>query len=142
METYKNGKLIDGGAGDWDIKYEYIDLRNVKYDVRIPVASEDWDLCKEKTGDVIFWTESKYIEPPSNIHSNRGYDKQFARIWEPHYSDFEIGERVKIDAYENETFEVIGIRRGSLELYGDWSAMYSIDQADWYPIKKCRKIIK
>jgi hypothetical protein len=56
------------------------------------------------------------------------------------YTDVKLFDEVHIDTYQNERFTVVGIREKELELSGDWSAMYSIIQTDWYPIEKCRKV--
>lgn len=54
------------------------------------------------------------------------------------HDDFRIGETVMIDEFEHEVFDVVGINlpQRTLLLEGDWSAMYSVVQQDWYPMDK------
>jgi hypothetical protein len=54
-------------------------------------------------------------------------------------NQFSLGDKVNIDRYENEIFEVVGIRKDELELRGDWSAMNNIIGDSWYSTNKCKK---
>jgi hypothetical protein len=53
---------------------------------------------------------------------------------------FSLGDKVTTDYYENEQFEVVGIRKDELELRGDWSAMNNVIGDSWYPTIKCKKV--
>jgi len=54
--------------------------------------------------------------------------------------EYRLGDVVTIDRYENEQFEVVGIRKDQLELRGDWSAMNNVIGDSWYPTEKCKKV--
>ena len=54
-------------------------------------------------------------------------------------AEFSLGDIVTIDLYENEKFEVVGIRKDELELRGDWSAMNNVVGNSWYSKSKCKK---
>ena len=60
-------------------------------------------------------------------------------LHEYNQSEFALGDIVNIDLYENEKFEVVGIRKDELELRGDWSAMNNVIGNSWYSKSKCKK---
>ena len=56
--------------------------------------------------------------------------------------DYKLGYKVTTDYYENEVFEVVGIRKDELELRCDWSGgTHNVDQTSWYPIEKCKPVL-
>jgi hypothetical protein len=56
--------------------------------------------------------------------------------------NYKLGYKVTTDYYENEVFEVVGIRNNELELRGDWSGgTHNVDQTSWYPIEKCKPVL-
>ena len=53
---------------------------------------------------------------------------------------YSLGDRVTTEYYQNEVFEVVGIRKDELELKGDWSGgTHNVSQTSWYPTEKCKK---
>jgi hypothetical protein len=55
--------------------------------------------------------------------------------------NYKLGYKVTTDYYENEVFEVVGIRKDQLELRGDWSGMNNTIGDSWYPIEKCKPVL-
>ena len=57
--------------------------------------------------------------------------------------NYKLGYKVTTDYYENEVFEVVGIRKEQLELRGDWSGMNNTIGTIgdvWFPIEKCEPV--
>ena len=49
-----------------------------------------------------------------------------------------LGDSVLTEYYQNEVFEVVGIRIDELELKGDWSGgTHNVCQKSWYQVDKC-----
>ena len=55
-------------------------------------------------------------------------------------AEIKLRDKVITEYYENEVFEVVGMRAHDLELKGDWSGgTHSVCQTSWYPKEKCKK---
>ncbi len=53
--------------------------------------------------------------------------------------NYKLRDKVTTEYYDDEIFEVVGIRENELELKGDWSGgTHNVCQKSWYPIEKCR----
>ena len=62
--------------------------------------------------------------------------------WKMTGKEYRLGSIVTTDVYENERFEVIGIREKELELKGDWSGgTHNVSQSGWYPVDKCKLVL-
>ncbi len=62
--------------------------------------------------------------------------------WKMTGKEYRLGNLVTINIYENETFEVVGIREKELELKGDWSGgTHNVSQSGWYPVDQCKLIL-
>lgn len=144
MKGYYDGKIVKTNDS-WEVKYSSGILGELKEYRTIPIVKEQYHLCDDlwKLGEhFTFYIEYRYVEPDASIHSNRGNDMPFAKIFIPTYKDFQLFEWVKISSMSSEVFKVVGIREDQLELEGDWSQAYNIIQKDWHPIHKIRKYTK
>ena len=82
--------------------------------------------------------ENREVRMPLGCDMNKNiFIKVLSEYNEDRYS---LGDKVTTDYYENEQFEVVGIRKDELELRGDWSAMNNVIGDNWYPTIKCKKV--